>query len=339
MVRKGCGQSRQAGMLALLLWGLSCSYLLAFFVLMVATTSLAQRERTEFYGPCWRRSWYLESGKQLHGEEELITTSHVIIYDIVAGKRYKISMRSLCSSDKQYLLARKGMASVERRHRKIERDKKRKEALEYYQDTMHRCEEALSLYDTTIRKLLKAYTDSPPELKESSAKHILKLISSDSYDLVVQQVTRICNSKAWRDVLLGIYSPTFKTDVSTAIQNIELGTSIVSRFTESLLRASSVTKTEHGIHKRENMPRPLRGKYIGLEDGHWIKRNNSGKTIILEDGSVWSVQSIDRADAMLWLQVTDITVKESNSGMAGYNYLLINTDDDEKVHAKYLGKE
>ena len=60
---------------------------------------------------------------------------------------------------------------------------------------------------------------------------------------------------------------------------------------------------------------------------------------ILEDGSLWQVDRLERLDASLWLKITNISVVEATDGALGYDYLLINTDDDEKVHAKYLGKK
>jgi hypothetical protein len=61
--------------------------------------------------------------------------------------------------------------------------------------------------------------------------------------------------------------------------------------------------------------------------------------MILEDGSLWQIDPLDRIDAMLWLPTSDITVTESSSGSPGFDYLLINTDDGEKAHAKYMGKQ
>ena len=79
--------------------------------------------------------------------------------------------------------------------------------------------------------------------------------------------------------------------------------------------------------------------YPATGKGHWIKKKaDGGKTIILEDGSVWEIDPFDRISTVLWLVIDDITVVESDDGTPGYDYLLINTDDKEKAHAKYLGK-
>lgn len=79
--------------------------------------------------------------------------------------------------------------------------------------------------------------------------------------------------------------------------------------------------------------------YQGIGSGHWIQKNiDSGSFILLEDNSLWQIDPIDKVDAMLWLPTSNITVIESSDGTPGYDYLLINTDDGEKAHAKYIKK-
>jgi hypothetical protein len=80
--------------------------------------------------------------------------------------------------------------------------------------------------------------------------------------------------------------------------------------------------------------------YAGVGGGHWIQKNvESGKYIILEDGSIWEIDPLEKIDSMLWLPISEITVIESSSGSPGFNYLLINTDDGGEAHAKYKGKQ
>jgi len=82
------------------------------------------------------------------------------------------------------------------------------------------------------------------------------------------------------------------------------------------------------------------GAYAGVGGGHWIQKNvDSGTYMILEDGSLWKIDPLDKIDAMLWLPISNITVTESSSGSLGFDYLLINTDDGEKAHAKYMGQQ
>lgn len=88
---------------------------------------------------------------------------------------------------------------------------------------------------------------------------------------------------------------------------------------------------------------PIKGEakvYAGVGGGHWIKENiDRGSFILLEDRSLWQIDPLDKIDATLWLKISNITVVESSKGSPGYDYLLINTDDGEKAHAKYMGKQ
>lgn len=86
---------------------------------------------------------------------------------------------------------------------------------------------------------------------------------------------------------------------------------------------------------------PLKGQndkvYAGLGGDHWIQKViDSGKLILLEDGSLWEVSPIDVITSMLWLPVSEITVIE-NDGL--FPYKLTNTDDGESVEAKYIGQK
>jgi len=87
-------------------------------------------------------------------------------------------------------------------------------------------------------------------------------------------------------------------------------------------------------------PKQNTGQYSGGSSGHWIQENiDSGSMIVLEDGSIWKVDLLDKISAMLWLPISNITITTSNNGSPGYDYLLINTDDKEKANAKYLGNK
>ena len=52
---------------------------------------------------------------------------------------------------------------------------------------------------------------------------------------------------------------------------------------------------------------------------HWIKEvSDEGGVIILEDNSVWGVESIDKIDSALWLAIDDvIVVKNDDSSSFG----------------------
>jgi len=105
---------------------------------------------------------------------------------------------------------------------------------------------------------------------------------------------------------------------------------------ENELQVHAVGKAGEG---RTSDLQSLPGKiYPGPKTGHWISKNDKGKIITLEDRSRWEVDPLERITSMLWLPVSDITIGTSNKGFPGYDYLLINKDDKEQVHAKYLGK-
>jgi len=62
------------------------------------------------------------------------------------------------------------------------------------------------------------------------------------------------------------------------------------------------------------------------ETGHWIKSKTDG-IVILEDNSVWEIDSFDRVDIALWMPVEQIVT---------CNNFLINTDTGDKVSAVQL---
>jgi len=80
--------------------------------------------------------------------------------------------------------------------------------------------------------------------------------------------------------------------------------------------------------------------YAGVGPGHWVKKViDRGNMVLLEDRSLWEVAAIDRINTMLWLPITSITVTEARVPVGEFKYVLINTDDGETAHVKYLGKQ
>ncbi len=106
---------------------------------------------------------------------------------------------------------------------------------------------------------------------------------------------------------------------------------------EELLVKALASSNESTTQSIKN--NPTDNLYIGVGGKHWIKKNvDSGTYMVLEDDSLWQIDPIDKINAMLWLPVSNITVTKSTSGSPGYEYLLVNTDDGEKAHAKYMGR-
>jgi hypothetical protein len=82
------------------------------------------------------------------------------------------------------------------------------------------------------------------------------------------------------------------------------------------------------------------GNYSGSSGGHWIRsKADNGAIIILEDGSMWEITTLDRIDTALWLPISNVTILKASSPVGDYKYTLINSDDGEKALAKYLGKQ
>ena len=56
-----------------------------------------------------------------------------------------------------------------------------------------------------------------------------------------------------------------------------------------------------------------------------------------DDTSRWEIDRLGRLGALLWLQTDDVTVAKSKAGSPDYDYLLTNTTEHQKAHAKFTG--
>jgi len=74
------------------------------------------------------------------------------------------------------------------------------------------------------------------------------------------------------------------------------------------------------------------GQKLSIEE-----KTDDGTILILEDDSIWLVESPDRVDSGIWLATDDVIVSRSKSGVAGYDYQILNLDDKESVRAKFFG--
>jgi hypothetical protein len=75
--------------------------------------------------------------------------------------------------------------------------------------------------------------------------------------------------------------------------------------------------------------------YPGTGDHNLDTKSSDGAIVVLEDGSVWSVDSADRASTDTWTAATSITVNEGS----GNSYDLVDTDDQEVAAANYIGSK
>ena len=79
---------------------------------------------------------------------------------------------------------------------------------------------------------------------------------------------------------------------------------------------------------RTGSSRSRRSGPAGCEAGPWVNSvSDGGRIVILQDGSVWEIDPIDRIDTMLWLPTTDVIVCDDR---------LINTDDNETASGRRL---
>lgn len=69
--------------------------------------------------------------------------------------------------------------------------------------------------------------------------------------------------------------------------------------------------------------------------GDYIKEKiHNGQWLVLGDGSMWEVAPQDRFDLSLWLSTSEVAILNNDNGSFAYDYLLVNTDNKEKVHVK-----
>lgn len=76
------------------------------------------------------------------------------------------------------------------------------------------------------------------------------------------------------------------------------------------------------------MPRGRRYSSLRCEAGHWVDFvSNGGRIVILEDSSIWEVDTVDAINSALWLPTT---------GIVACGDKLINTEDNETVSARRI---
>jgi hypothetical protein len=66
-------------------------------------------------------------------------------------------------------------------------------------------------------------------------------------------------------------------------------------------------------------------------------KSEDGAILVLGDGSVWSINGIDRFKIGLWIGT--LTLSNAQSPIGQYTYTLTNTGNNQTALAKYLGQE
>ena len=75
--------------------------------------------------------------------------------------------------------------------------------------------------------------------------------------------------------------------------------------------------------------------YTRTHEEHGLRdKLEEGRTLILDDESIWEVHPSDREMTQRWLRISTITVKATEKG--SHPYLLSNRTDGEDARANYL---
>lgn len=84
-------------------------------------------------------------------------------------------------------------------------------------------------------------------------------------------------------------------------------------------------------------PSPQTTSYDALGGGHLIRAVSSeGRYVTLEDGSVWEIEPSVWFQTVDWQKDAAVTVR-SAQGIGPFVYELINTQEDERAPARYVG--
>ena len=99
--------------------------------------------------------------------------------------------------------------------------------------------------------------------------------------------------------------------------------------------------TEHRLLLTKRIPKARStstptATYSALGGGHLVRSvAEDGRFVTLEDGSVWEIEAGAQFKTIQWQAQANITVRTA-PGRPGFDYELINTEDDEGAQAKYI---
>ena len=68
---------------------------------------------------------------------------------------------------------------------------------------------------------------------------------------------------------------------------------------------------------------------MSAEQTYLKNKSDDGSVLILSNGSVWEISSVDQIDSSLWLPMSTIIIPDGED-------CLINADDGEKVDAQRI---
>ena len=121
-----------------------------------------------------------------------------------------------------------------------------------------------------------------------------------------------------------------------------------AKATFALDRTSAYVREANGAEHRllvtKRTPKTARAAaptaaYSALGGGHLVRSvAEDGRLVTLEDGSVWEIEPSAQFKTIEWQAQANITVRTA-PGKPGFDYELINTEDDEGAQAKYVPRK
>lgn len=106
-------------------------------------------------------------------------------------------------------------------------------------------------------------------------------------------------------------------------------------YTEKVVQIAIRTETKTDT----NTTTPTASGYAGAATGHQVQHVSSeGRTVELEDGSLWEIRATDRTYTGLWLPESDVTVTPVRTPIGDYKYSLTNKDGGEIALARFLAR-
>jgi len=132
-------------------------------------------------------------------------------------------------------------------------------------------------------------------------------------------------------------------DALRAVVRANIQAEILQR--EQQIRAEAQQQAMAALQARRPPPaakavqpiaKPRRALTGGVVDDATITQvTGHGSLITLDDETVWQVSPVDRADAALWTEQTDILILD-DSDDATYSRRMVSKDDNEIIHVRQV---
>ena len=125
--------------------------------------------------------------------------------------------------------------------------------------------------------------------------------------------------------------------------NVTPGTKATFALDRTSAYVREANGAEHRLVVTKRTPKaaqaPAAPAYSALGGGHLVRSvAEDGRFVTLEDGSVWEIDPSAQFKTIEWHAQANITVRTA-PGRPGFEYELINTEDDEGAQAKYVPRK